>query len=302
MFSMALQSPHLEMEFRPAPPGTETVHVVNNVEVPVEPAVKAFAALKAKFEGLQGFTLRVKTDIPARKGLGLSGATAVGFVVCANRYFKLGLNDRAIADFASKGEPSQHLDNVCASTFGGFNIAARDLAGQVHITTISSPKDLGLAIVVPDIEKSSTEATRRLIPTQIPVGEHVRSSGYAARIAAALAVGDMKTLLGALPWDNVVEPARADGGAYGRGVDSRYLMEEKRILLECFHVAETVSGAGPSRALWYSLSEEAKRGRRNKVGGIGPAVDLVTERLRSLGHEVQAVFITNPSSKGAGIK
>jgi len=73
------------------------------------------------------------------------------------------------------------------------------------------------------------------------------------------------------------------------------------MLLGKYHVAETISGAGPSRALWYSISEDHNRKRKNKVGVIQPAIALVTDRLRSVGYEVQEVFITKPSSRGATI-
>jgi len=125
--------------------------------------------------------------------------------------------------------------------------------------------------------------------------------GHAGRISAAFAQGDVRAILETVSWDGVVEPARANGGLYGDGVDSIHLWEEKKVLFEKFHVAETISGAGPSRALWYSRSEDRNRTRKNKVGSIQPAVEFVTDRLRSLGYEVQEAFITKPSSKGATI-
>jgi hypothetical protein len=99
------------------------------------------------------------------------------------------------------------------------------------------------------------------------------------------------------PWDGVVEPARADEGVYGAGADAKFLME-KKFMLDRFHVAETISEAGPSRALWHSISEDLRRRRENKIGIIQPAIALAIERLRTLGHDVREVFITKPSSKG----
>ena len=65
--------------------------------------------------------------------------------------------------------------------------------------------------------------------------------------------------------------------------------------------AETISGAGPSHALWYSLSEDQNTRRKNSVGLIQPAIELVSTRLGALGHSVREVFITKPSSRGATI-
>jgi hypothetical protein len=75
----------------------------------------------------------------------------------------------------------------------------------------------------------------------------------------------------------------------------------KRELFDKFHVAETVSGAGPSHALWYSLSEDENTCKKNGAGLIKPAIELVSARLGTLGYIVRDVFITKPSSEGATI-
>lgn len=308
VFSMALETPRLKMKFEPAPPRVKRIIVEGvqageiNTDPNLNPAGKALSALADKYGRPEGYILRVMSDAPPSKGLGVSGAVAVGAVLCANQSLNLGLKGRALVDIAAKAEPSHHMDNVCASAFGGFNIVTRNsIDGSEAITVFSPPKDLGLAILVPDVEKSSTEATRELVPSLIQTVDHVRSMGLAARISAAFAKGDTQAILETLPWDNIVEPARADGGAYGKGVDSKFLFEEKKLLLSKFHVAETISGAGPSRALWYRLPEDRIQKRRNHVGIIQPAVALVTKRLESLGYETREVFMTRPSSKGAAI-
>ncbi len=306
--SVALQAPEIEVEFSIAPRESRTIEVGGNYakEVNTDPrlnaAGKALEAVFEEFRKPEGYALRIKVNIPPRKGLGLSGAEAVGAVMCANRMFNLGLGAQAIARLAAWAEPSHHMDNVSASALGGFNIVSRTPLNELEeITTIRPPRDLGVAIVVPDIEKVSTEAARRLLPLDVPRQQYTRSMAFAARISAAFATGDVGTILETLPWDYVVEAARADGGAYGKGIDSRFLLEEKRLLLEQFHVAETISGAGPSRALWYSITEDHKKRSKNKVGLIKPAIDLVSDRLESLGYEVREVFLTRPSQKGATI-
>jgi len=298
----------VEVEFNVAASGTRMIMIdgVHATEIDTDPnwnpAGKALSALVDAYGKPEGYSLRIKTNMPPSKGLGLSGAVAVGAVVCADRYFTLGLSRLELVRMASKGEPSHHMDNVSASALGGFNIVARDASGENEaITTFPPPADLGLAVLVPDVRKMSTEAARRFVPEQLQMTEHVRSIGRAARIAAAFANRDVRAILETLPWDGVVEPSRANGGVYGRGVDSGFLLEEKKILLQEFHVAETISGAGPSRALWYSISEDHKHRRKNRTGVIQPAIALVTDRLKALGHEVREVFMTKPSSKGATI-
>lgn len=306
--SIALQAPEIEVELSTAPRDSRTIQIEGRYaeEVTTDPklnaAGKALNAMREQFGKPEGFALKIEANIPPRKGLGLSGAEAVGAAFCANHMFKLGLKRENVAHIAAEAEPSHHMDNVSASALGGFNIVTRTpLREYAEITTITPPRDLGVAVLIPDIEKTSTEATRQLLPVAVPRRQYVQSMSYAARISVAFATGNVGAILETLPWDFVVEPARADGGAYGKGIGSKFLLEEKKLLLEKFHVAETISGAGPSRALWYSISEERKTRSTNKVGLIRPAINLVSERLKSLGYGVREVFLTKPSSKGATI-
>lgn len=306
VFSVALESPHIEVELATAPSGTRTIVIegVHASEIDNDPnlnaAGKALSAMADTFGKPDGYVLRMKGEIPPGKGLGRSGAEAVGAVLCAVRRFKLRLNALQLVQMAGKAEPSHHLDNVSASALGGFNIVTRSAAGgREAVTTIVPPKDLGVAVLVPTVEKPSTEVARRLVPFQIQTTEHVRAMGHAGRISAAFAQGDVPTILETIPWDGVVEPARANAGLYGAGVDANHLLEEKKILLKKFHVAETISGAGPSRTLWYSISEDHNRKRKNNAGTVQPAIEFVTDRLTSLGYEIQKAFVTKPSTKGA---
>jgi homoserine kinase len=303
-----LESPHLEVEFDEAPPGTRTIiaEAANAAKIDTDPrlnaAGKALSALAEAFGKPEGYVLRIRGDIPPKKGLGQSGAEAVGAILCADRRFRLGLRGRELVYMAARAEPSHHMDNVAAAALGGFNVVTGSaIGGRGAITTIPPPKDLGVAIIVPNVQKASTEAAREFVPSQVTMEAHVRALAHAAQVSAAFAKGDVRVILEALPWDRIVEPARANGGAYGSKIDSKHLLEEKRMLLDRFHVAETISGAGPSRALWYSIAEDRRQKRKNKAGSIQPAIELVTGRLRSVGYEVQEVFVTRPSSKGATI-
>jgi homoserine kinase len=126
--------------------------------------------------------------------------------------------------------------------------------------------------------------------------------GYTARISAAFAQSDIRTIIETLPWDSFVEPTRAEAGSYGIGVTSKFLREEKETLLKEFHIGETISGAGPSRALWYSISENSRSLRKKKVSLIEGAIEKVSNRFQSLGYSVREVFVTKPSVRGAVLK
>jgi len=305
--SIALKEPRIMVTLASAPLGHRAIDVSGRYakQVTTDPtlhaAAKALEALQQRFGRPDGYALRISVQIPPRKGLGLSGAEAVGAVLCANRLFKLHLDIREVANFAAAAEPSQHMDNVAASALGGFNIITHMPSKQPEITTLKPPADLSVAIVVPDIEKTSTEETRLALPALVSREQYVAAVSYAARTSAAFASGDVKSILKTIPWDPVIEPARADAGCYGKGVDAEKLQREKEMLLQEFHVAETISGAGPSRALWYSLSEDRRALRRKRRSLIDSAIEQVSAGLKSSGHNVLEVYRTKPAAKGAYI-
>lgn len=159
VFSVALERPRIDVEFEPAPSGTRKIVVQGeyaakvNIDPHMHPAGKALFALAAESGEPGGYVLRISSDLSPGKGLGVSGAVAVGAVFCANQSLGLRLDGLSLVNIAAKAEPEHHMDNACASAFGGFNIVARTpMEGSGAITVIPPPKDLGLAILVPDIE------------------------------------------------------------------------------------------------------------------------------------------------------
>ena len=298
-FSLALTKPFIKVTVTRARPKTRRLIITGPFSKQVtrsrllHAGAKALAASYRRFKISSGYVLRIEVNIPPRKGLGLSGAEAVGAVLCTNRLFHLNMKKDDVANLAAQAEPSNHMDNVAASTFGGFNIVTPSASAQLrHVTTIPPPVDLGVALIIPDVEKASTEATRKVLPTLVVRDKYVEALGYASRIAWAFAEGDTGALIETLPWDPVIEPARAQAGVYGSGIDAKFLQEEKRALLEKFHVAETISGGGPSRALWF---------RVDRTGLVQEAVQFVSDRLRSRGYRTRHVIITRPSRNGAAV-
>ncbi len=307
--SIALQKPSIELKLTRATVGSVRISIAGRFskEVTTDPALhagaKALRTLHEQFGTPESYALHINVEIPPRKGLGLSGAEAVGAVLCANRLFNLGLDMQSVARLAATAEPSHHMDNVAASALGGFNIVCRTpMAEQPVIMTYRPPNDLGVALLVPDLEKTSTEAARQVLPETVSREQYVSSMGYVAKISAAFAASDVRAIIETLSWDAIIEPARADAGCYGKGVDAQFLREEKEILLRKFHVAETISGAGPSRALWYSLSENSRLRKKKQSSLIEGAIENVSDRLGTLGHQVREVFITKPAVEGAVIK
>jgi homoserine kinase len=307
--AISLQKPTIEVTLSRAKSGRPIVRVTGRYAkfVTTDPELhsgaKALKNLNQQFGIPSAWVLEVNVEIPPRKGLGLSGAEAVGAVMSANRLFNIGLDIHSVARIAAAAEPSHHLDNAAASALGGFNIISQHpTTGEPQIMTLRPPPDLGVVVIVPDIEKASTEVTRHVLPETVSRDQYVRSMGYVARISAAFAESDTRTIIQTIPGESVAETARADAGFYGNGVDSKFLREEKRLLLKEFHIAETIGGAGPSRALWYSISENRKSLKKRKSSFIQEAIEHVCTRLESLGHNVEEIFVTKPSVKGAVLK
>ena len=305
--SIALQKPSIEVTLAKDTSGSVTIHAIGQFrqEVTTNPELHAGARALRNIHKLFGvaasYALQIRVDIPPRKGLGLSGAEAVGAVLCANQIFKLGLDMPSVARIAATAEPSHHMDNVAASALGGFNIISGTSVEEQQITTYRPPIDLGVALVVPNIEKASTEATRQSLPETVSREQYVSCMGYISKISAAFVSCDVNAIIETLPWDPTFEPARAEAGCYGKGVNAQFLREEKKMLLKEFHVAETISGAGPSRALWYSISENRRLRRKRHDSLVDSAIERVSTRLRLLGHDVRQVFVTKPSIEGATI-
>lgn len=251
-------------------------------------------ALLLEGKGIRGgFRLTVEVGVPPKKGLGLSGAEAVGAVVCANALFRLSLSSDEIVDLASAAEPGGHLDNVSASANGGFNIATRDhLTHKPKIYKFRPPRDLGVVIIIPDVEKPSTAQARTAVPASVEREAYVEMMSRIASVSAGFASQNTDMIIENIAWDMVIEPARANADVYGRGFNDHRLMEEKMKLYREYGVAETISGAGPSRALWYNL-------RRAK--NLGKAIKCVSEGLSGLGYRVEATVRTRPSAKGASV-
>ena len=302
VFSVALEQPSLTVEAVLRDDGV--FEVVNDgpyggevSSLPDEHAGARAARLMLRELGLgYGLSLKVDVRIPPRKGLGLSGAEAAGAVYALNELLGLGMDRERMVMYAARAEPGEHMDNVAASLMGGFSIAMRDsLAGGVVVRRVEPPGDLGLVVIIPDIPKASTARAREALPDSLARDVHVESAARCAVAAAALALGDLDLLLRAVSYDPYAEKARADAGVYGEMLTASKLLEEKKHLLTKFHVAETISGAGPSRLLWFKLSENRQRhGERP----IDKAIDTVVSGIEESGYKVLEVLETRPSSVG----
>ncbi len=188
--------------------------------------VRAFERLHSA----DGFTFRIRSEIPLSGGLGSSAAAIVAGMMAADHIFELDADLLAEAS-AMEGHP----DNVTAALHGGFVLCAD---GQA--TRLDPPTGLEALAVVP-AEPVRTRAARAALPDQVPMAEAVFNVAHGALLMLGLARGD---------WDLLA-----------RGLHDR-LHEERRSHLfprsyelaararELGALGATISGAGPTVLVW----------------------------------------------------
>jgi len=302
VFSVALEEPCLVIEAEKKEE-RGVIEIINQGpyagEVSSEPdkhsGARALSILMREKKIDAGFSFKIEVNIPPRKGLGISGAEAVGFIYAADKLLGLNLSDEEIIHYASGAEPGGHLDNVSASTLGGFVAILRDsLLGKLTFRKFTPPDDLGFVVIVPSIGKASTKEAREALPRAVDVNRYVEAAARCSLLSYALATGDVDLLLEVVSYDPYAETFRADAGVYGAGIDGKSLAEEKKTLLRQFHVAETISGAGPSRLLWFKKSEN----RQREKAPITQAVNYVVDNLEKQGHRITKIIETSPRRRG----
>jgi homoserine kinase len=188
--------------------------------------VRAFERLHSA----DGFTFRIRSEIPLSGGLGSSAAAIVAGLMAADHLFELDADLLALAS-----ELEGHPDNVAAALHGGFVVCAD--GGAVRF---DAPTGLEALAVVPH-DPVRTHAARAALPTEVPLGEAVFNVAHGALLTLGLARGD---------WDLVA-----------RGLQDRLHQERRSHLFprsyeltararELGALGATISGAGPTVLVW----------------------------------------------------
>lgn len=226
-------------------------------------------SMRATFDKLgsrpRGLEVVCANRIPHGRGLGSSAAAIVAGVVAARALVVGGperLDDAAALALASEMEG--HPDNVAACLYGGLTIAWADGDG-VHAAALDVSKMLAPVALVPG-STSSTKATRKLLPENIPHRDAVASAGRAALLVEALR--DRPDLLLAATEDRLHQPYRAE--AMPR---SAALLAELRDA----GIPAVISGAGPTvLALTTAANREQALGFERR-GWSAMALDVDRE-------------------------
>ena len=185
-------------------------------------AVRAYALLADP----AGKRFRFVNRIPLERGLGSSAAAiALGLAAAAPDSER----DRLL----TVGRTLEgHADNLAAALAGGVT-----LTWDGHIARIADGLPLAAVAIVPR-ERTSTEASRRALPSTVPHTDGAANAALAALLAAGVASGDA-TLFAAGLDDRLHEPYRASP-----------ILDAVREEPPPGARGATLSGSGPTVIVW----------------------------------------------------
>ena len=196
-----------------------------------------------------GFTFRIRSEIPLVGGLGSSASAIVAGLMAADHLFELDADVLALAS-----ELEGHPDNVAAALLGGFVVCADGRADR-----FDPPTGLEALAVVPE-QPVRTCAARQALPAEVPLADAVFNVAHGALLTLGLLRGD---------WDLLA-----------RGLKDR-LHEQRRSVLfprsyelasragELGALGATISGAGPTILVWcfYEQTGAVAEALRTEVDG-----------------------------------
>ncbi len=195
----------------------------------VKAARAAFALLGGQPSGLH---VRCHNRIPHSRGLGSSSAVICAGVLGARALVVDGsalLTDDAVLALATELEG--HPDNVAACLRGGATFA---WGAPVRVLRVDAHPDVTAVVLVPP-NRSSTKATRGLLPATVPFADAAANAGRAALLAQAISAQPALLLDATQDWLHQQYRAPAMPGT--AALVAR---------LRASGIAAAVSGAGPT--------------------------------------------------------
>ena len=185
-------------------------------------AVRAFALVGDPV----GKQFRFVNRIPLERGLGSSAAAiALGLAAAAP-----GTNAEEL--LAAGRTLEGHADNLAAALLGGVT-----LAWDGRIARIAETLPLSAVAVVPR-ERTSTEASRRALPSTVAHADAAANAAHAALLAAGATAGDAALFAAGLD-DRLHEPYRPSS-----------VLEQVRDDPPPGARGATLSGSGPTVIVW----------------------------------------------------
>ncbi len=212
-----------------------------------------------------GFTFRIKSEIPLSGGLGSSAAAIVAGLMAADHLFELDADLLALAS-----ELEGHPDNVAAALYGGFVIIADGQAAR-----FDPPTGLEALAVVPE-QAVRTRAARAALPAQVPMADAVFNVAHASLLTLGLALGDWDVLARGLH-DRLHQRQRAS--LFPRSFELACRARELGAL------GATISGAGPSVLVWCFYEQTGA-----VAEALGREIDGWAKLLR-VSFELQGAYV-----------
>ncbi|PTA67617.1 homoserine kinase [Deinococcus arcticus] len=134
--------------------------------------------------------IEIETQVPLARGLGSSAAALVAGIVAGNELLGGPLDTETVLDVAAREEG--HPDNVAPALLGGIVVATLDRLGT-HYVRLTPPAHLGVTVLVPDFELSTSKA-RAVLPGEYSRADAVHALSHAALLVGALAQGRLDLL------------------------------------------------------------------------------------------------------------
>lgn len=246
VFALALKEPRDRVEVRTAGSGKTKVMMENvGAELPTIPRENAAGAvvlsIARKFKLGGEIHVKLTKRVPMGVGLGSSGASSAAAAVAMDTLFGLGIGMAELVRHAGEGERAAsgaaHLDNVAASTAGGFVLVPA--GAEPTPVRFPAPKSLAIAVATPKVKLPArkTEYARSLLPATVELNRVVHNVSMASVMVAGFATGDIQ-MIGSGMDDAIVEKARAKMIPGFAAV--------KKAAKEAGAAGVCMSGAGPS--------------------------------------------------------
>jgi homoserine kinase len=203
--------------------------------------VRAFEALQPA----DGFSFRIRSEIPLARGLGSSAAAIVAGLAAADHLFELALSREDM--LARAAELEGHPDNVAAAIYGGFVVCGSE-DGRPAAARFDPPGGLEAIAVIP-AEEVSTDRARAAIPAELPLVDAVANVAAASLLVLGLERSDLALVSRGLA-DRIHQPRRRE--LYPRS------MEIVEAASDLGALGATISGAGPTVLVWTTWQDTGK--------------------------------------------
>ena len=267
IFGMALQEPYDILELSISDDQKIKIIHLDDYQLSEEPekniAGVVLAALQKDRKLQNGFNVSITKQIKPGSGLGSSAASAAGAIVAANILLNLNLTKQELLHYAMEGEKfasgARHADNIAPIIYGGLTLI-RD-AATFDVIKIDSPA-LYITVIHPQVEIKTSYA-RKILPSQVPLGDAVRQWANTAALVAGFYTNNYD-LIGRSMVDLIIEPVRSKL--------IPYYQEVKSACLETGVLGGGISGSGPSIFMFstdYATAQKAEQAMINVYSSTG---------------------------------